>query len=230
MRRIRPSPGSFQVNVNIPFEFKERRPENPKGLVLLMHGYGQTGAYIFDKLEKYIPREFAVLAPNAPFPMYLWDATFPSPGWRDRKVRMGYTWYFYDSKTGEYLTIGMEPSLESLTAGMRHLNLVGLPTVVIGFSQGGYVAPFIAQKVETTKQVIGIGCEFLAADLEGGVPYRTDAIFGDSDKIASLEAGRKSHEDFLKKTGKPGDFHVIQGLDHEITAAVGEKIKEIFIG
>jgi predicted esterase len=227
LRKVRPSPGRFNVSVDVPFDFQIRRAKDPKGLALLMHGYGQSGAYMFHKLAAAIPEDFTVLAPNAPFPLYIWDAPFPSPGWRERKVRMGYTWYFYDSQSNEYF-VDMEPSLQALTAGLKHLGVFDLPATVIGFSQGGYVSPFIAALMPDPRQVIGVSCDFLSDDFgEKKINFRADAIFGDSDKIANIEAGKSSHEKFLADKKIKGEFHVIPGLDHEINSSVSGKIKEI---
>src|SRR5690554_7487635 len=69
-------------------------PENPRKVILLLHGLAERGKRIFRKLSPYLPEDSIILAPNAPFPILKTSAIGQS---------LGYTWYFYDTQSGKYL-------------------------------------------------------------------------------------------------------------------------------
>ncbi|MEQ1878280.1 MAG: hypothetical protein ABL958_16680 [Bdellovibrionia bacterium] len=213
------------VSTTIPFDPHMRKPENPKGLVLLLHGYDQMGSYMQAKLDKFIPSDWAYISPNAPFPIPHWDSVFPAPGWREQGLKLGYTWYFYQSKTREYY-LDMRTTLEFLACGVRDLGFGDLPKIVVGFSQGGYVAPFVAQKLTRVRQVVCLSSEFIPDELPDGLEFSLDGVFGDSDPIADIEAAKRSHGECLAK-GIKGEFHTVAGAAHEVSAAIGEKLKQI---
>lgn len=226
MRSVRTTSERIYVPMTLPFDPHTRKPDGPpKGLILLLHGYDQSGTHILRHLGDYLPKEWAVVSPNAPFPIPHWDSTFPAPGWRQQKLKLGYTWYFYQSSTKEYF-LDMKPALDYLKRGVSQLGFADLPKIVIGFSQGGYVAPFIANELSKVRQVVCLSCEFLPGEMNERFPARIDAIFGDSDPIADIEPARASHAGLLAK-GVPGEFHVVAGAAHEMPAAVGEKLAQI---
>lgn len=225
MRTTRTTSDRVMIQTTIPFDPHMRKPADPKGLVLLLHGYDQVGKYMQAKLDKYIPQDWAYISPNALFPIPHWDGQFPAPGWREQNLRLGYTWYFYQSKTKEYF-IDMQPALEFLETGVRKLGFNDLPKIVVGFSQGGYVAPFIAQKLKHVRQVVCISSEFIPERLPDKLPFRLDGIFGDSDSIADIEAAKETHAKCLSK-GISGEFHTVAGASHDISPSVGEALRNV---
>ena len=137
-------------------DYEERRPEGiPDQIILLLHGYSESGGGIFKKLEPLLPEKALVIAPNGPFPI---------PQRTPEGYRMGYSWYFYNPATDEYV-FDMDTGIRFLRGLLEQLKLPNLPVRLIGFSQGGYLAPFVARALPQAKQVIGIGCEFLADEL-----------------------------------------------------------------
>ncbi len=208
-------------------DFEIRKPPAaPKGLALLLHGYDQDAFSIFSKLEKFIPKDFVVFAPTAPFPIPHWDTKlFPAPGWRKQKLRLGYSWYFYQSQTQEYL-VDMTTSLACIEAGLENFSLLNLPKIIIGFSQGAYVAPFAALRLSDSKQVICISCEFLPDDLPIGFSFRIDGIFGEKDRIAEIDVARRSHGELVNR-GVIGEFRIISGMDHEVNEDCGMAVREL---
>src|SRR5690349_17062821 len=89
-------------------------PETPAELIVLLHGYSETGEKIFDRLKDYLPSAAAVLAPCGPFPIP------QRKGGDTTKVEheMGYSWYFYNFKTDEYV-IDMDSAIRYCT-GLIH--------------------------------------------------------------------------------------------------------------
>jgi len=207
-----------------------RGPENrsPREVILLLHGFAETGERIFKKIFPAIPKEIAdhavILAPNAPFPMPV-------------KTETGYiatfSWYFYDPAGDDYF-IDMVPATEFLTQGLEKLGLASLPKRIIGFSQGGFLAPIAATSLTQVRQFIGIGCEYLVDEVPGtlpaNIPYRIDAIHGSQDESVSVTRAQESYER-IKNAGVLGSFTLIPDgkhrIDDRVRAAVEAALKSI---
>lgn len=185
-------------------------PEQPRSLILLLHGYNERGLRIFRKLRRSLPEDAHIIAPNGIFPL---------PRLKTDRLDFGYAWYFYDKFTGSYeidqaLAAGM---LKQLLASVnpRHL-----PVTIIGFSQGGYLAPFLAYAEPDVKHVIGIGCEFRTRFFTRPPTFSLAAIHGEADHLVSFEHA-KQEVTLLKKQGIEVDWHPVSELKHEITRDVG---------
>ena len=119
--------GRISVEAGLPFDYILQTPDSePRELILLLHGYGESGAGIFGKLQAQLPEESAIVAPNGPF-------AFAERA--EEKYRMAYSWYFYNFQTDEYV-IDMKTALQFLRAGIEKLGYGKLPLRIVGFSQG----------------------------------------------------------------------------------------------
>jgi predicted esterase len=197
------------------------QPEHPKELILLLHGYTESGQKIFDRLEKYLPDSAAVLAPCGLFPI-------PQRiGGDTQKVEyeMGYSWYFYNFHTDQYV-IDMEPAIQYLVGLVHELKLMHLPLRIIGFSQGGYLAPFVGLSLSETIQVIGISCRFLEDELPRIPLFRLDAIHGEQDTVIECGPAQESHRRLIQK-GAHGKFISLPNVAHRLTFDVREKVREL---
>ncbi|MGZ3708615.1 MAG: alpha/beta hydrolase [Bdellovibrionota bacterium] len=105
-------------------------PGAPTRAILLLHGYTESADRMMRRCESAMPPGALVVAVNAPFqvPVAVADG-----------YRMGYSWYFYDFRTDEYV-VGPETSIRMLSALMASLGAAELPVTLVGFSQGGYLA------------------------------------------------------------------------------------------
>ena len=86
--------GRLNVPVELTADYVQREVGRPERLYLLLHGYLQTGQYIFDKLESHLPAGAAVVTPCGPYPI-------PEKK-EDGSYKVGFPWYFYDTATDEY--------------------------------------------------------------------------------------------------------------------------------
>lgn len=194
----------------------ECRPKDPKSLTLLLHGYNERGLRIFRKIRRYLPEDSYIIAPNGPFPL---------PRVKPHRVDFGYAWYFYDPFTKTYhvdqtLVTGLLKEL------LKQANPENLPVTIIGFSQGGYLAPLIGYAEKNTKHVIGIGCEFRTRFFPSRPAFTLDAIHGEIDPIVSYEHAQTEISS-LNDLGINVSWHLIPELKHEISAEVGLTIKKI---
>jgi predicted esterase len=180
-----------------------------------LHGYQQSGDRIFRKLEPSISSDCTVLAPNGLFPL---------PELKDRKVSVGFSWYFYNHLTDEYF-IDMRAAETALAAMIEKLGLASRKLVIIGFSQGGYLGPVLARKVNAS-QVIGIGARYLVDEIEGSFSYRADGIHGGKDEVVDPILSQKAHEAMLAR-GAKGTFTILPETGHRIDKAVQEEVSKL---
>lgn len=208
-------PGYWIANYNI------KIPENPAELILLLHGYTESGEKIFQRLEKYLPENAVILSPCGLFPLP------QRKGGDTRKVEheMGYSWYFYDFKTDEYV-VDMECAIRYLTGLVQLLKWDHLPLRIIGFSQGGYLAPFVGLAQPQTRQVIGIASRFLDDEFSTLPPFRMDAVHGELDEVVEYPASLGSHRRLLERGGT-GQFISVPNTGHRLTFEVREHVKNL---
>ena len=206
------------VEGRLPLDYREEKSELGEGtngaeLWLALHGYQQTGAYLFEKLKPVLREGQTLISPNAPFPVPMKE---PSG-----KYRLGFSWYFYNPDNDAYF-IDMEIAIHSMVALISKKGLEHTPKRIIGFSQGGYLAPFLAERLKNVIQVIGVGAEVLGQELmaqPGGwsPSYRVDAVHGAEDPIVKLDRSRRSFEQAQWREGKKvfeGEYCEIPQMGH----------------
>jgi predicted esterase len=198
-----------------------RRPENPRSLVILLHGYRLTGDFIYKQFSPGLPEDAVVLAPNGPYPV------------PDRKpdgsFRAGFSWYFFNPATPDRYFIDMENSIRLLEGMVNQLGLGDLPKTIVGYSQGGYLAPFVAARLSRVEQVVGVASEFLYEEMKGSLPhwppsYRMDSIHGERDEVVSFESSKENHSR-LSADGVRGEFKALKDVGHLIESAIRDAVR-----
>lgn len=193
-----------------------RRPSEASEVILLLHGLGERGRRLYRKLLPYLPEKAIVLAPNGPFPM---------PKNKEQRIAYGFSWYFYDRFEKKYL-INQDLAKSWLKELLHLLGLTELPLTIIGFSQGGYLAPVVGKELARTKLVVGIGCEFRHNLIDGPLHFRLEALHGKEDEIVPFQGALEELEQLKSKHIESG-WHLIEDTGHEITRQVGQKVREI---
>ena len=190
-------------------------------LVILLHGYQQTARYLYKKLERHLPPDCIVLAPCAPFPV---------PARNKGGYRIGFSWYFYDFSKRTYM-VDMATAIDYLQRVMKKLGLEAQPKIIVGYSQGGFLAPFLASHLAKVKQVVGIACHIRIEELarqEGKAfppSYPVDAIHGDQDVIVDSKEAKKLHDEFIRQGGV-GEFHLLAGSGHKLSHEMQAKVNQ----
>jgi len=214
-------PGRLYQPCPLPFDYELRKPPSPGRLFLLLHGHGESGKKLFEKFAPVLPEGAAVLAPNAPFPIAEWVGT----DWKTRELKLTYCWHFYEPAKHGYL-VPPDTGLAHLEQGVRALGLADLPKTVIGFSQGGYVAHYAAQRLSRVEHVIAIGCEFMPDEIQAPAAFRLDGIFGEKDRIVDRERAIETHQQAVLKA-RGGQLYQIKELGHSIDDRVVAKVAEL---
>ena len=218
IRALNLSSQRIEVPVNMAFDYESSGTSECCQHFILLHGYSETGIRIFKKIEPFLPADSLVLAPNG---------LFAIPQKIEGGYKVGFSWYFYDPSSDEYF-IDMKPAIQFLSEGLTRLGIGKRPTTIIGFSQGGYLAPFLAEKLSCVTRVIGLSSNYLHEEIVSPPHFQIDAIHGELDEIVDAGQAQISHE-ILMKAGWSGRFHLLPKVGHRITPEV-QKTLQILVG
>ena len=126
-----------EINFSLPLRYLSIEAASP-GTVVCLHGYQDHALSMLRRLgwlENSPP--FGVLAVNGPFPVPIWNET----GFVD-----AYSWYFRDSARN-FVVVAPETTAEKVAMLIHKIVGKNKPIVLFGFSQGGYLAPFLARRL-----------------------------------------------------------------------------------
>ncbi len=203
---------SSLVNIEIPLQYKFI--EGGEELLVLFHGYKQTGHLFYECIKPLIPSNYSVLYING---------IFPVPDWKDGEIFEGYSWYFFDPRVEKFI-IDMKPSVLSVTQVIRDLGLESQRKRLVGYSQGGYFAPFVASSLTNVHSVVSVAARYRVDDLRVPLYYKCHCIHGERDQIVEY-AGAKSAFDQMKELGQEGEFFSIPGLGHKMKTELFEPLR-----
>jgi predicted esterase len=184
--------------------------------IVLLHGFRQTNSWIYKNLQEYIPKEYTIICPNGP---YLVPRR--NPNLMDRV----FAWYFFNNKINKYL-VPIEDSVRIVLETIKKFSPINNEIIVVGFSQGGYIAPFIAKELALAKDCIQICARIRTELLKEKYNFNLHAIHGEQDKLVSIDRVKKCFDEFIVY-GNKGSFSGLADLDHDITKQVKEKFKSI---
>lgn len=182
-----------------------RVPEKPRRIYVLLHGYLLDGEFMYKKLLDCIPEDGLVVAPNAPFPV---------PVKKDNQFTPRYAWYFFEPHKKVYY-INYEPAAYFMRSFLQRIWPFDLPVTLIGYSQGGYIAPKIAEIVSEVDTVIGMACCFRNSRFE----YRQDVtlhqIHAPHDLVVEYDEAKREF-DQLTLRGNNGSFITLENAKHKL--------------
>ena len=182
------------------------------GLVVCLHGYQDHALSMIKRLgwwdanlESEMALPFQVLAVNAPFPV---------PVRTKAGFIEAYAWYFRDTDRG-FTIASPQQTAERVAELLTEIGVAGRPIVIFGFSQGGYLAPFVARHIPNLKSLICLGSGYPPEPYLHLKPTKIYALHGEQDETIPLAASRQAHAALLT-TGFQGEFLTLPGLDHRV--------------
>ncbi len=187
-----------------------------KKLFLLLHGYGESGHKMLKRLRPYLPSDAYLLAPNGVYPL---------PARTEEGYQMGFAWYFFDPVSLKYF-IDYDLPASFLKSLVEELGLQNKEITIIGYSQGGYLAPFAGEKLEQCKQVISVNANYKYEMYNYPIPFKFYGLNGMKDEIVDPHNAQKSFEKLLEK-GVSGKFFGFPEDGHRFSRPFLEKIKEL---
>jgi predicted esterase len=198
------------IPVDIPAHVLLTSDASSDEFILLIHGFGQTAKIFSERISEFLG-DRPICAVQAPFPVLT----------SGRQI--GYSWYAFDRETNTF-QIPIATGVDFLRKTLEHFRVADRIRKVIGYSQGGYMAPFIGLRLPHVKQVIGINCRFKDEDLSGSkISFRIDAIHGANDAIVEPEKARASHQKLIEM-GCTGTFTVLPDTAHELSEPIGRAV------
>ncbi|MEX1099983.1 MAG: hypothetical protein WEB87_06130 [Bacteriovoracaceae bacterium] len=193
----------MKISRELPIEYSHdvhvSENESFDQVVLLLHGFQLDGKFMFKRFEKKFGARTKIIAPNAPF-------LVPLKKEKDWVPR--YSWYFYHAQKKNFY-INYEPAAKWVTKLMEQLNPEKKELAIMGYSQGGYLAPKVAELLEETVQVVGINSIFRSERFKIKENVRYDQVQGALDTIVSpVEA--KAEFLAMRKAGAHGEFRQVE--------------------
>lgn len=184
----------------------------PKRIFLILHGYLLDGEFIFNQFKDSIPDNSLLIAPNGPFPV---------PVKKRENFTVKYAWYFFDPGTKNYY-INFEPAARFLKELLK--NHPDLPVTVIGYSQGGYLSPKVAEIVSAVDSVVGLCCTFRNNRFKQREDVSYFQINSSIDAIVEIE---NSLKEFNKLEDNSGKFITLDNATHRISQEHKHALKEL---
>ena len=198
---------SYTFPMPIRYVLSEPGPSvTQQNLVVLLHGYQDNAQSLLKRLgwvEENLPFQF--LAINGPFPVPVWNA---------KGFKEAYSWYFRDTAKG-LVIVTPQTTAQFVAQLLTDLGLDKHKKVIFGFSQGGYLAPYIAKLSANVKGLIGLGCGYTVEGYESLNPLPVYALHGVKDEIVPIAQSRQEFESILAR-GFRGEFTELPELTHKV--------------
>ncbi|MBC76639.1 MAG: hypothetical protein CME64_11550 [Halobacteriovoraceae bacterium] len=189
MKITKSNPISYEHDIHI------NETKDYEKVVLLLHGFQLNGKFMFKRFEKLFSSNTLVMAPNAPFVVPLKK----DDGWEAR-----YGWYFYDPDKRNFY-INYEPASYWLCDIVRELNKKRAPVTIIGYSQGGFIAPKVAESLTEVEKVIAINSIFRSERFSIRKEVTYSQVHGKLDSLVSFEDAQEEFNK-MQELGAKGDF------------------------
>ena len=189
---------------------------NSDTVFLVLHGVMEKGSRMMRRMQQALPENALILAPDGPFPI-------PTKMKTGYKVR--YAWYFFDNIKNIYV-IDYQYSTNLLVNLLKALNFDKKQLVIIGYSQGGYLAPFVAQKSPQVKYIIGLACVFKQDLLAEKLTIPFTLVHGRQDSMVSYN-GSFSNFEIISKYNKNCYFRSLENTDHYYNDCFADAVSKI---
>lgn len=202
---------TINLPIHLDFTYHIKKNGNPKRVFLLLHGYLLDGQFMIDTISDHLPEDSIIIAPNGAFlvPQKKEDRYFPK-----------YSWYFFDPHTKSFY-INYDPAAQMLNSLLVNITK-GLPVTIIGYSQGGYIAPKVAELNKDVDTVIGLACIFRPERfLQRDIAYHQ--IHSDADLVVNYH---ESKSEFQRLEFK-GRFLTLRDEGHKLNASYLKMLKSL---
>lgn len=194
-------------------------------IILLLHGYSEDAQKIYDKVApKLDHKKYLIIAANGIYPLV---DRFPLDTLNNKKKLLrGYAWYFYDQANDVYLVDYNVPAM-AIADLIDQINNKNTPVNIIGYSQGGYLAPFLPKYCEQIQYILGINCSFRTDMLPKNNSFKLDGLQGKDDLIIDVALSKSRHSEFIRN-GNKGAYKIIDEENHRLTPKLVNEAINIF--
>ena len=208
-----------QKTIEFPFEFDYQLinyNQKSKRLIIFLHGFSNDAIFMTRKFTSMISdplfKDCAFFSLNGPFPVI---EKGNNKDIQKKKWKIGFAWYLYDRGENFYYYT-QDTAASFIMAALKSLHLNDIPSTVIGYSQGGYLAPFLALRQQNINHIIGINSCFKHEYLPKDLSFQIDAIHGRDDNIVEYDRSKQAHEKIISM-GNRGKFISLENQHHRLT-------------
>ena len=195
---------TLDVTAELPISFYFEKNKSPdKKLLIFLHGYTDSAASFLKRAYDGSGLDYDCLAPNGPFPV---------PVSTEKGYKEAYSWYFEDHSIGRTI-IPKEVTIKILVSLIYKLGLEKHRKTIVGFSQGGFLAPKLAEQLLHVDKIIGIGSDY-RKDLYENI--KNIKVFGIHGVLDSVVPYQKSFDHYHERAFQGGEFSSIPNMDHKI--------------
>lgn len=212
------------VPAELPMSYRHWRPANLEHLAIFLHGYADHGGSFLRRLfpQGWPDRlsQVGLLAPNGLFPV----PVKTEDGWRE-----AYSWYFFDEAKKRML-ISPDIAVTGIQMLLEKHGLADVPKTVVGFSQGGFLAPYLSSRIQGVRRIVAVGSGF-RQDFYEALPDKQIeliAVHGDHDEVFPIESARSSHRKILD-LGFSGEFFPVAGVRHIASPEIGNIVADCLL-
>jgi predicted esterase len=204
------------VTGDIPLDY-EFINKNSKQTVVFFHGYGQHFGFMKKKFS-FLFKDQNLLFINGIYPL--------APEIKDNipEIKLRFAWYFFNPHTKKYF-IPPEVPAKIIKNLLFKLSLEEDKLLFLGFSQGGYLAPFIAEHFEQS-HVISINANLRIDLLPKKVLFNYHSINGENDQIVDPVGAKASTELFIKQ-GNNAKNTIVKKSGHLIDQNILDTVQQV---
>lgn len=199
----------INVSTTLPIDYLELGNLKAKETLLVLHGFAQNNEMIketlVDKLSSEVMNKYRIIIPNG---------ILPIPKIRPKVIHYRYSWYFYDHSKGHY-HIDMQAPISALENFFKALKVPMSSVTLLGYSQGGYLAPIMASYLKGIKASIAINANTRVDKLGENKSFKHLSIHNEGDPMVDFENSYKSYEK-LKELVSDSEYKSFNIDSHEI--------------
>ena len=162
-----------------------------------------------------VPQGFGKLFINGPFPIG------PSVNQPLEKIKHSYAWYFFNPHTKKYFIKPNVPA-ELIKGLCNHLKIKE-SIHIIGYSQGGYLAPFLGQEFKNSI-VYALNSNIRKDLLSPIIDYKYIAINGARDEVVDPISATDSFQELIT-SGNQVVSHILSQTGHGIDQQMINQLK-----
>lgn len=201
------SRGYASYALDVPVSYHLTKADHSQDLVIFLHGFRESAITMAERSLGGEGLPCSVLVPNGPFPTPLRDKA-------TKRYEEAYSWYFLNPDR-EGLQVPPGPAVSYLSRLVEDLGFADHRKILVGFSQGAFLAPLLAPALTGVARIISLGGGFRVKDYEKSGVTAIDAIHGDADAVVPLAEARRSYDD-IAPLRKEGRFVTVPGLGHDL--------------
>jgi predicted esterase len=188
--------------------------ESSHVLVCYLHGYQQDCKELYSLFKDNLNPEYLHVFPSGPYSVPVRG----KQGW-DLKN----SWYFFDTEKMYFIR-----SYEEALNGLRGLLVSFLKVekvIVVGYSQGGYLCPHLADFDRRAVACLGLNTRFRHEDTYKHNSVMLTQIHGALDETVEHDRSKRSHSVLIER-GHPGEFITVDGTGHGLSKAILNRAQE----